>query len=217
MKSRREALGILSRFIFTVTGILGAVAASTRSLYAAVKKRILPKETDPGMLSDENPEYLDTRNLKITPMESFGTMGDVDQTIDRHQWRLEVGGGGNKRLQLSYDDVLNLPAIHKKVLLICPGFFSYHAEWTGISIQELLRRSGVPAGSVQKVHIRGQSKRGEKSEVFSIAEVNSDAIFLAYAVNGKTLPQKHGFPLRVVADGHWGAEWIKYVTGLEFA
>jgi DMSO/TMAO reductase YedYZ molybdopterin-dependent catalytic subunit len=25
------------------------------------------------------------------------------------------------------------------------------------------------------------------------------------------LPQKHGFPLRLVAEDHYGARWVKYV------
>lgn len=41
--------------------------------------------------------------------------------------------------------------------------------------------------------------------------VLSNKVFLAYAVNGKPLPQKHGFPLRVVAEEHYGFNWIKYV------
>ena len=36
-------------------------------------------------------------------------------------------------------------------------------------------------------------------------------IFLAYRVNGETLPQKHGFPLRLVYEDAYGYDWIKYV------
>jgi len=43
----------------------------------------------------------------------------------------------------------------------------------------------------------------------------ADTVFLAYGVNGKTLPQKHGFPLRVVAEDTYGSDWVKYVYGLE--
>jgi sulfoxide reductase catalytic subunit YedY len=43
----------------------------------------------------------------------------------------------------------------------------------------------------------------------------ADIVFLAYAVNGKILPQKHGSPLRVVADGTFGSDWVKYVYGIE--
>jgi DMSO/TMAO reductase YedYZ molybdopterin-dependent catalytic subunit len=30
-------------------------------------------------------------------------------------------------------------------------------------------------------------------------------------VNNQVLPGKHGFPLRVVAEGYYGGDWVKYV------
>ncbi len=36
-------------------------------------------------------------------------------------------------------------------------------------------------------------------------------ILLAYGVNDTPLPQKHGFPLRLVLEDHYGYEWVKYV------
>jgi DMSO/TMAO reductase YedYZ molybdopterin-dependent catalytic subunit len=37
-----------------------------------------------------------------------------------------------------------------------------------------------------------------------------------YDVNGKPLPQKHGFPLRVIAEGYYGSTWAKYVDRIVF-
>ncbi len=36
------------------------------------------------------------------------------------------------------------------------------------------------------------------------------AFRLAYGVNGRILPKKHGFPLRIVAEGYYGYNWVKY-------
>jgi sulfoxide reductase catalytic subunit YedY len=44
-----------------------------------------------------------------------------------------------------------------------------------------------------------------------VEDVLSDRVFLAYGVNGKPLPERHGFPLRLVAEGYYGYDWIKYV------
>ena len=46
-------------------------------------------------------------------------------------------------------------------------------------------------------------------------EVESGKVFLAYAVNGQTLPQKHGYPLRVVAADRLGSDWVKFVYKVE--
>jgi sulfoxide reductase catalytic subunit YedY len=61
------------------------------------------------------------------------------------------------------------------------------------------------------VTFRSPEGKYEKVEQFHLKKVFSNKVFLAYAVNGKGLPQKHGFPLRVVAEGHFGFTRIKYV------
>jgi hypothetical protein len=31
-------------------------------------------------------------------------------------------------------------------------------------------------------------------------------------IHVRALPLRHGFPLRVVAEDHYGSDWVKYVT-----
>ena len=54
----------------------------------------------------------------------------------------------------------------------------------------------------------------DKVEKFPIKDVLNDKVFLAYEVNGQPLPRRHGFPLRLVAEGYYGDEWVKYVFKL---
>ena len=48
-------------------------------------------------------------------------------------------------------------------------------------------------------------------ETFPIEDYLTHKASLAYGVNGETLPERHGFPLRVVAEDHYGNDWVKYV------
>ena len=98
--------------------------------------------------------------------------------------------------------------------MICPGFFTNHGKWKGISVTELLRLAH-PESGITHVTFRGPPGRYAKTERFPIAEVATNKIFLAYQVNGQVLPRKHGFPLRVVAEDHYGSEWVKYVHEVE--
>ena len=63
--------------------------------------------------------------------------------------------------------------------------------------------------------VSGPQGSYEKAEKFPIADVRLDKVFLAYQVNGVDLPQKHGFPLRIVAEDYYGSEWVKYVYKVE--
>ena len=65
------------------------------------------------------------------------------------------------------------------------------------------------------INVYGPPGEYEKVERFPIEDIRSDKVFLAYNVNGETLPQKHGFPLRIVAEDYYGAEWVKYVYKVE--
>jgi sulfoxide reductase catalytic subunit YedY len=103
-----------------------------------------------------------------------------------------------------------MPSIERNVLLICPGFFAYHARWKGISVAKLLETAGL-GSDVTEVTFSGPNGRYEKTDRFPIEDILSDKVFLAYSVNGSVLPKKHGFPLRVVAEDYYGGEWVKYV------
>lgn len=117
---------------------------------------------------------------------------------------------------MTSDEILTLPAVEREVLLVCIGVFANYGRWKGISMQELVKRA-QPSPSASKVIFYGRSRVGDRTEVFRIDEVKADKVFLCYAVNGTILPRDHGFPLRIVAEGHWGSHWVKYVYKVEFA
>ncbi|NNK84289.1 MAG: molybdopterin-dependent oxidoreductase [Desulfobacterales bacterium] len=216
MKTRRQALKLLIRLFFWIGTIIGLGLFNSSRLWAKVKKRILPKNTDLSLLRNKNPKYLDTRNLEIMPLETFQTMGDKDAPFEAKSWRLRVTGAVRTNLALTYAEILSLPSTEKEVLLVCPGVFVNHGRWKGIAIKKLLERA-KPSQNVSKVHIYGLNLgSGDRKETFSIDDVSNGQVFLSYAVNGQTLPRKQGFPLRVVAEGHWGSTWVKYVYKIEF-
>ena len=166
-------------------------------------------------MSNKNPALLDARDLEIQPLEKFGTMGLSDQDTDLYAWRLTVSGEVKKSLSLTYDQIRDLPGIEKPVLLICPGFFANHGLWKGFSLIELAKRAGLKKG-VAFVTLSGPAGPYEKTGRFPLKDVQSAKVFLAYQVNGETLAGKHGFPLRLVAEGYYGYEWIKYVDKIQF-
>lgn len=54
------------------------------------------------------------------------------------------------------------------------------------------------------------------SETLSLEEAQQEGVLLAYAVNGQTLPTEHGYPLRLVVKGKYGAYWVKWMERIEF-
>jgi len=208
--SKRRFLKISIKFITGIGFLASPLFSWIRLVRAKVQKMILPKDFPRKDLVDKNPADLDTHQLDITPLKDFETMGITDQDTDLDFWRLKVEGLVQRPFRLTYSQILTLPAIERNVLLICPGFFANHGRWKGISMTTLLEKAKVKDGATL-VTFRGPEGNYEKTERFYLKDALSNKVFLAYEVNGKPLPKKHGFPLRVVAEGHYGFNWVKYV------
>ncbi len=208
--SKRKFLKISVKFITGIGLLASPLFSWIRLVRAKVQKMILPKDFPRKDLVDKNPANLDTHNLDITPLKDFETMGITDQETDLDTWHLKVEGLVERPFRLTYSQILTLPTIERNVLLICPGFFAYHGRWKGISMTTLLEKAKVKNGATL-LTFRGPEGNYEKTERFYLKDALSNKVFLAYEVNGKPLPKKHGFPLRVVAEGHYGFNWVKYV------
>ena len=190
------------------------LAIFVRRSRAQTGKRLLPADTDLGSLLFENPAHLDTRNLPLTPVDKFNTMGLTDQRVDLEHWRLSVGGAVAEPRRLDYRQVTDLPAMERNVLLICPGVFAFNARWKGVSLGRLLQIAGVDPAATY-VDVKGPAGPYAKVQRFPMGEALTGTAFLAYAVNGRALPARHGFPLRAVAEGYLGADWVKFVDTVE--
>jgi DMSO/TMAO reductase YedYZ molybdopterin-dependent catalytic subunit len=176
------------------------------TLWAQVKK-ILPKGFKREELKNMNPAEIDNRNLDIDPLDKFGTMGPTDVAVDGKTYRLKITGAVLHPLSLSYDQILKFPSLTEPVLLICPGFFSNNGRWTGVSFKALLQEAQVRK-EAKYVDVKGAY---EKTVRIPLKDIDRKKIFLAYRVNGETLPQRHGFPMRLVYEDAYGYDWIKYV------
>jgi sulfoxide reductase catalytic subunit YedY len=199
-----------------MTGIAissSALMLPVKRIYAKAKRFIVPKGTRRETLVDRNPAELDPRNLEVTPLKDFGKMGLSDHIEDISKWELEIEGHVKNPMKISYEEIKKLPSIKKKVLLICPGYFANYGEWEGISFKELLKISKAK-NNITHVTVKGPLGVYGKTQRFPIKEVMSDQVFLAYKVNGKPLPVKHGFPLRIVAKDYYGFDWVKYVSSV---
>jgi DMSO/TMAO reductase YedYZ molybdopterin-dependent catalytic subunit len=186
---------------------LSTLVVHPLSICWAKARQILPKGFSKGKLKDMNPAEVDNRNLDIDPLKKFGTMGPTDVPIDLKAYRLKVTGKVERPLSLSCDEVLKYPSLTETVLLICPGFFSNNGRWTGLNLKILMQEAQIKK-EAQYIDIVGAH---EKRVRIPLKALDQKRIFLAYRVNGETLPQKHGFPLRLVYEDAYGFDWVKYV------
>ena len=210
MEKRRQFLKFLVGGAAWLGTGLGSLFSMVKWVIAETGKIILPKGTPRESLIDKNPAELDARNLEVTPLDNFGTMGLTDHAVSIEKWGLEVDGHVKKPLRLTYEEIKKLPSVERNALMICPGFFANQGTWKGFSLGALLKRAQVEDG-VTHVTVRGPDGKYENSQRYPLGDILSNKVFLAYEVNGKPLPRRHGFPLRAVAEGYYGYDWVKYV------
>ena len=190
--------------------LLCLLLATGLVLGAGAQERVKVDSTTPsGKIIMMDPKLVDADALPLTSVESLHSTG-TPQSVELSSWRLTVlGKGVSTPLSLTYDQLSKLPMVKKRVLLICPGFFYDYLEWQGVPLQALLEKAG--AGDYTRVVFT--SVDGYRAD-FKKAEVQTGFIMVALRDNGVPLPQAHGFPARVVAEGMYGGRWVKYLTAI---
>src|SRR6185369_16927439 len=85
-----------------------------------------------------------------------------------------------------------------------------HAEWSGVSLAELLAKA-QPAAEARFVRLAGAD--GFSRAIPLEKAMHPDTLF-AHNMNGEKLPVNHGFPLRAVIPGWYGMDSVKWLRSV---
>lgn len=151
--------------------------------------------------------------------------------VDIKTWKLSIAGDGvTKPYDISYNDLLKLPAKKVTRYIECAGngrsFFDsllkkpaqggqWHfgaygiAEWTGVQLSEILGRAGIKREAVDIMPIGLDDTQVQRP--LPVSKAMEDDTMLVYMMNGDLLPLDHGFPSRIVVPGWVGISSIKWV------
>jgi hypothetical protein len=86
-----------------------------------------------------------------------------------------------------------------------------NAKWTGVLMRDVLNKAGVKQG-VKNVILRGAD--GYSTSIPIKDALHKDAL-LVYKMNGETLPEKHGYPLRFLHPRRYGMKNPKWLVNIE--
>jgi len=141
-------------------------------------------------------------------------VADAPRLLDPAGFRLAIGGLVATPVELSLAEVARAggSAPHEvEATLDCTGGFYSTQRWRGVRLDRVLERARPDAGAT---HVRVISHTGYRWS-FPLSE--ADSLLLASHVGEEPLSHEHGAPLRLVAPGRRGFQWVKWVVGLELS
>ncbi len=154
----------------------------------------------------------------ITPNDKFYvvTKNVIDPRVRASLWQLSITGLVDRPRTYGFDDLRSMPAVTQETTLSCisnpvGGGLQSNAMWTGVPLAALLADAG-PGDGVVEVLLTAVDGY---SDTFSIDKAMEPTTLVAYQMNGEPLPQRHGYPARILVPGLFGEKNVKWVTTIE--
>src|SRR5207245_6952995 len=161
--------------------------------------------------------------------------------LDRASYQLRIDGAVRRPFTLSYEELRSMRSESRVATLECAGNSRVflvpqvqgaqwelgavsNAEWTGVPLRALLERADLSEDACEIV-LEGADRGTPKEEpvppepisyTWSLprAKAIQPEVLIAYQMNGRDLPQDHGFPVRAIVPGHYGMASVKWLTGI---
>jgi DMSO/TMAO reductase YedYZ molybdopterin-dependent catalytic subunit len=193
---------------------------------------------DMPLVAETPEELLDD---ETTPVARFFVRNNgllPEPVTDADGWTFTVDGEVERPLHLTLADLKSrFPHKTFRMVLECGGngrsFFEPKAdgnpwtnggvgcaEWTGVSLADVLREAGLKETAVFTGHFgadpdkHGSREHQAMSRGVPIAKAMEEHTLLVWAMNGETLPFIHGGPLRLIVPGWPGSlsqKWLKRI------
>jgi DMSO/TMAO reductase YedYZ molybdopterin-dependent catalytic subunit len=197
-------------FLLSGLGILiaGGGAGLLRKLYRA------------ATFSYDGTQYKGAIVQPITPNEQFYcvTKNIIDPRVNASWWRLEVSGLVTNHHTYNLAGLKALSAVSQETTLMCisngldAGLMS-NALWRGVPLHTFLDAAKPTAGAA-RVRLHGVDNY---TDTIPLEKALDPMTLVAFEMNGVPLPDRHGFPARVIVPGYFGEKHVKWLTRIEVA
>lgn len=162
------------------------------------------------------PEKIDVANWTLTidgesvKAPKTYTLADLKKKFKQYTYQLvlECGGNGRSGYQpQASGNQWGQGAVH------C-------AQWTGVRLKDILNDVGIKSDAVyigyhgKDLHLSRDPKKESISRGVPIAKALEDETLIAWQMNGKDIPEFHGYPLRLVIGGWPASVSGKWLSGI---
>lgn len=179
-------------------------------------------QTRPDAIAEDSGRDINPQSCDFEPgptdhpvMDNWG-----ERTVDRQdlakalsEWKLTVDGLVDNPQTFTFYDLRDLNLSDHVVDFHCvEGWSIYDVPWTGFELSRLL---DIVSHHDSAKYLKITCFGGTYTESLSISVAREAKTLLALGIGGNTLPQKHGFPCRIVVPRLFGYKSPKYVERTE--
>jgi DMSO/TMAO reductase YedYZ molybdopterin-dependent catalytic subunit len=129
------------------------------------------------------------------------------------EYELAVSGLVDTPTTLSYADLIALPPTRMTKDFQCvTGWRVQDVKWVGVRLADLLDAAGVqPEAKAVTFH----SFDGSYSESLTLDQARRPDVIVAYSMEGKAIPSRHGGPVRLYVAPMYGYKSLKWLDRIE--
>lgn len=194
--------------------VLGTIGFAAAGGGAALARKLYRAAT----FSYDGTQYKGSIVQPITPNDLFYcvTKNVIDPRVNIDLWHLEIGGLVQNAATWRFQDLVGFKPTTQETTLMCisngldAGLIS-NAVWKGLPLRDLLDQAGVLSGAA-RVRLHGVDNY---TDTIPLEKAMEPTTLLAYEMNGAPLPDRHGYPLRVIVPGYFGEKNVKWLTKVE--
>jgi DMSO/TMAO reductase YedYZ molybdopterin-dependent catalytic subunit len=150
--------------------------------------------------------------LPIGRFRIYTVTGDLPSR-SHADWSLKVGGLVDHPFELSYDELLQMPATKMTRDFQCvTGWRVPSVQWKGVRLSHLLDRAGVQPDATA---LRFHSFDGTYTESLTLGQARRPDVIAAYRFEGDPLSDEHGGPVRLYVAPMYGYKSLKWLDRIE--
>lgn len=161
---------------------------------------------DPRRLAPTYPESMITRPF---PFNAYYSIDQI-RPVDGEQWRLEVGGRVGDRHAWSLRELAMLPQTGQVTRHICVEGWSAIGQWGGVRFSEFLARIGADTTA----KYIGFKCADDYHTSIDMATALHPQTLLALSFDGRPLPPRYGFPVKLRMPTKLGYKNPKHIVAL---
>lgn len=207
-------------------GMLGA------GLIGGTASAAEPAKRNPAyMLGDRKltDEKFASSYINFYEFSTSKTVTPMSNALKPRPWRIKVDGLVEKPFEIDADDLISKMSVEERLYRFrCVEAWAMAVPWMGFPMRQLVDLAKPASGAkyvVMKTFLDKAVAPGQKqfwypwpyTEGLTIEEARNDLAFMVTGIYGKTLPNQHGAPLRLMVPWKYGFKSVKSINQITFS